>query len=593
MSNLLFDKSEYEIQTLVQMADSGTLGLPDLQRGFVWKSSKVRDLLDSMIKGYPIGFIMLWKSQNTDTDNRTIGSDEKNVNYQDYVIIDGQQRITSLYAVIKGKSIMCQDEKTFIKIAFNPVTREFSVLNAAKEKNPEWINNISDIFANANRSRKFVNDYIENYRKYLEKKGKKLSEEGEQNIDNAIGDVLDIQKYPINALIIKDNVEEEDVAEVFTRVNSGGVELTENDFILTLMSVVSPDLRNKIEEFCKNSKIQTKGRSSYNPLIELEPQHIIRVAMAFTFNIARLKYAYKKLRGSDLRRGANNKIDKNLRMQSFQDLELGLEKVLNLDNWHEFIKSVTISGFINKRLISSANTLIYTYMMFLIGKYRFNIKYDKLKNIIARWFFMTSTTSHYTESFEAKVQEELNMISNLKTAEEFENFINNQIDIVFTNDYFKVTLPNSLITSSSTSAVWYTYLASLNVLNVKALFSDMYIRDLLSGIHDGNRKAVERHHIFPKKYLRKIGISNDRDINQIANYAYIEWEDNMEILDVSPKEYFVPIFERKIRDDEKKEIMKVHALPQDWYKMEYSLFLGERRKMMAKIIKDGFDKLKK
>lgn len=593
MANELFGRREYKIQTLVDMANDGTLGLPDLQRGFVWKASKVRDLLDSMLKGYPIGYIMLWASQNTKSDNKTIGVDEKKTDYQDYVIIDGQQRITSLYAVITGKEIIDENGKKPIKISFNPIKREFAVKTAVMDKDSEWIADISDIFKNETRSRKYVNEFIDSYEESLEKNNLQLNDDLEQKIADNIANVLDLKNYIINALVINNDVDEEDVANIFTRINSGGVKLNENDFILTLMSVVSPELRDKIEKFCKDSKIKTNERTSYNRLIELKPSHIVRTTMAFTFKRARLKYAYMLLRGSDLKRGADKKIDLNRRKENFEKLEDGLDKVLNLDNWQGFIKSVTSAGFINSNLISSDNTLVYCYMDYLIGKYDFNVEYDRLRKIVARWFFMTSTTSHYTGSFEATAQEELNSFMELHNADEFENYIDNQIKVVFTNDYFEYTLPNSLITSSPTSAVWYTYLASLNILDAKVLFSNMYIRDLLSGDFDSNRSALERHHLFPKAYLTKLGYTDDKDRNQIANFAYIEWEDNMEIEDNSPEIYFKPIFEKKIPEEERKNVMSIHALPENWYAMDYKDFLDVRRKLMSKVIKQGYEKLSK
>lgn len=593
MANELFGRREYKIQTLVDMANDGTLGLPDLQRGFVWKASKVRDLLDSMLKGYPIGYIMLWASQNTKSDNKTIGVDEKKTDYQDYVIIDGQQRITSLYAVITGKEIIDENGKKPIKISFNPIKREFAVKTAVMDKDSEWIADISDIFKNETRSRKYVNEFIDSYEESLEKNNLQLNDDLEQKIADNIANVLDLKNYIINALVINNDVDEEDVANIFTRINSGGVKLNENDFILTLMSVVSPELRDKIEKFCKDSKIKTNERTSYNRLIELKPSHIVRTTMAFTFKRARLKYAYMLLRGSDLKRGADKKIDLNRRKENFEKLEDGLDKVLNLDNWQGFIKSVTSAGFINSNLISSDNTLVYCYMVYLIGKYDFNVEYDRLRKIVARWFFMTSTTSHYTGSFEATAQEELNSFMELHNADEFENYIDNQIKVVFTNDYFEYTLPNSLITSSPTSAVWYTYLASLNILDAKVLFSNMYIRDLLSGDFDSNRSALERHHLFPKAYLTKLGYTDDKDRNQIANFAYIEWEDNMEIEDNSPEVYFKPIFEKKIPEEERKNVMSIHALPENWYAMDYKDFLDVRRKLMSKVIKQGYEKLSK
>lgn len=591
MADQLFHKTEYSVQQLVDMTDKGELGLPDLQRGFVWKQNKIRDLLDSMMKGYPIGFIMLWASQSNMTkgENKVIGTGEKIAYGQDYVIIDGQQRITSLYAVLTGKEIKENDKP--IKISFNPLTKEFAVRNASTERNPEWVSNISDIYLNANRSRAFINNFIKELKENREKKGETLTEDDEQLIDEGISEILKLKDYPINALVINGDVEEESVADIFTRVNSGGVKLNENDFIMTLISVSSPELRDKIEEFCEESSNATKGGKAYNKLIDLKPQQIIRTTMAFTFKRARLKYAYMKLRGSDLKRGADGRIDMELRKQSFLELASGLNKVLDYENWNEFIRTVMSAGFVNSSMISSENALVYSYMMFLIGKYNFNINSEKLRKIIARWYYMVSTSSHYTGAFESTVQEELNDIDRINDAEEFEKYINDRISLVFTNDYFTHTIPDNLKSSASTSAVWNTYLAALNILNVKVLFSELYYNQLLSGDLNGNRSALEKHHLFPKAYLEKIGITDDRDRNQIANFAYIEWGDNMVIGDQSPAEYFRPIFERKTDEKDIADVMKYNALPENWYNMNYNDFLTERRKMMANVIKEGYEKL--
>ena len=591
MADQLFHKTEYSVQQLVDMTDKGELGLPDLQRGFVWKQNKIRDLLDSMMKGYPIGFIMLWASQSNMTkgENKVIGIGEKIAYGQDYVIIDGQQRITSLYAVLTGKEIKENDKP--IKISFNPLTKEFAVRNASTERNPEWVSNISDIYLNANRSRAFINNFIKELKENREKKGETLTEDDEQLIDEGISEILKLKDYPINALVINGDVEEESVADIFTRVNSGGVKLNENDFIMTLISVSSPELRDKIEEFCEESSNATKGGKAYNKLIDLKPQQIIRTTMAFTFKRARLKYAYMKLRGSDLKRGADGRIDMELRKQSFLELASGLNKVLDYENWNEFIRTVMSAGFVNSSMVSSENALVYSYMMFLIGKYNFNINSEKLRKIIARWYYMVSTSSHYTGAFESTVQEELNDIDRINNTEEFEKYINDRISLVFTNDYFTHTIPDNLKSSASTSAVWNTYLAALNILNVKVLFSELYYNQLLSGDLNGNRSALEKHHLFPKSYLEKIGITDDRDRNQIANFAYIEWGDNMVIGDQSPAEYFRPIFERKTDEKDIADVMKYNALPENWYNMNYNDFLTERRKMMANVIKEGYEKL--
>lgn len=593
MADQLFHKTEYQVQQLVDMANKGTLGLPDLQRGFVWKPNKIRDLLDSMMKGYPIGFIMLWAAQfNTSKgENKTIGIDDKVSFGQDYVIIDGQQRITSLYAVMTGKEI--KEDGKQIKISFNPISKEFAVWNASTEKNPEWINNISDIYINVNRSRAFINNFINSLREYREKNGEVLTEETEQIIDESISEILKLRDYPINALVINGDVDEEAVADIFTRVNSGGVKLNENDFIMTLISVTCPELRDKIEKFCEESSDEKKRGKAYNKLIEVKPQQIIRATMAFTFKRARLKYAYMKLRGSDLKRGSDGRIDMSLREKSFEDLSRGLEKVLDYENWNEFLRTVMSAGFLTNSMVSSENALVYSYMMFLIGKYDFEVTSERLRKIIAKWYYMVSTTSHYTGSFESTVQEELNDLERISTADEFEEYLKNRIRLVYTNDYFTHTLPDDLNSSASVSTVWNAYLAALNILNKKVLFSDLYYRELLSGDYNGTRNALEKHHLFPKAYLEKIGIKDDRDRNQIANFAFIEWGDNMIVGDEAPAEYFKPIFERKTIPEERKEIMKYNALPEDWYNMQYNDFLVKRRKLMANVIKEGYERLMK
>ena len=593
MADQLFHKTEYQVQQLVDMTNKGELGLPDLQRGFVWKPNKIRDLLDSMMKGYPIGFVMLWAAQSNTAkgENKVIGKEDKIAYGQDYVIIDGQQRITSLYAVMTGKEI--SEGGKPIKISFNPITKEFAVWNMSTERNPEWISNISDIYTNVNRSRAFINKFIDNLKEYREKREENLTEDDEQLIDESISEVLKLKDYPINALVINGDVDEESVADIFTRVNSGGVKLNENDFIMTLISVSCPELRDRIESFCVESADASKGGKAYNKLIAVKPQQIIRTTMAFTFKRARLKYAYMKLRGSDLKRGADGRIDMELRKQSFAELSDGLNKVLDYENWNEFIRTVMSAGFVNCSMISSENALVYSYMMFLIGKYKFNINSEKLRKIIAKWYYMSSTTSHYTGSFESTVQEELNDIDRLNSEDEFENYIDSRIKLVFTNDYFTHTIPDDLNSSASTSAVWNTYLAALNILNVKVLFSDLYYNQLLTGDYNGTRTALEKHHLFPKAYLEIIGIKDDRDRNQIANFAYIEWGDNMTVGDDAPSEYFKEIFDRKIDKNEQENAMKYNALPEKWYDMGYKDFLTERRKLMSNVIKEGYEKLNK
>jgi len=580
----IYSDTSYTIGQLISYIETGSIAVPDLQREYVWKPADIRDLLDSMYKGYPIGYLLLWESQGRDDDSRNIGVEEKTGRHN-YLIIDGQQRLTSLYAIMTGKEIKVKGNKK-IKIAFNPITEKFDVQNASIERNPEWIADISELYLTQS-TYSFIGNYIEKVNDNRIKKGEaELNLEEKSKIEHTISDLINLKGYHIGTLTINQNVDEEKVADIFTRVNSGGVKLTENDFILTLISVNDPDLRDDIERFCEaNKKAVVK-------LMNLEPKHIIRVAMAYIFKRGRLKYAYQVLRGIELKRGSNKIEDEEAKRSAFTALRNGLGNVLNIENWNQFIKAIISAGYLNDTNITSSNALIASYTLYLIGKYDFNVNNNLLRNLIARWFYIMVLRGEYTNSFETTIQEQLNELNELeKNENNFKDYINKKLRLASTDDYFEQILPEELSTSSTNSPAWNAYLAALSVMDVKALFSDLKVSLLFSGDLDGTKKSVERHHLFPKEYLHRMGITDDKDTNQIANYAYIEWPDNIDISDDPPSVYFpkmVSLFVPEARIDELKTI---HALPDKWYELDYKEFLNQRRKLMANVIKNGYDTL--
>lgn len=104
------------------------------------------------------------------------------------------------------------------------------------------------------------------------------------------------------------------------------------------------------------------------------------------------------------------------------------------------------------------------------------------------------------------------------------------------------------------------------------------------------KSALERHHLFPKAWLMRNGIAEQRDINQIANFALVEWSDNISISDRHPSEY-LPYYLERLNDQEKMAMYHWHALPENWEYMSYADFLVERRKMIARVIKSAYEKI--
>ena len=577
----LFKEVGYNLTTLIQQIDLGIIGLPDIQRPFVWSDIKVRDLFDSMYKGYPVGYFLFWSNANIE-NNRNIGTSVKQKN-PNLLIVDGQQRLTSLYAVIKSQEIIRSNyTKTNIVIAFNPLEEKFEIPDATIRRNPRYFQNISRIWEDNANIIRIINDFVQNLRKTVE-----VNLEDEERIQNAFMRLRNLDTYPFSALELNATITEEQVADVFVRINSKGQTLKQADFILTLMSVFWDEGRRDLEEFCRLCRIPSKDSASpFNYLIDPDPDQMLRISVGLAFRRARLQYVYSILRGKDLETGIFSTERRDTQFDVLKDAQV---KSLNITNWHEFIKAIKQAGFSRHDYISSKNNLLYAYVFFLIGREDFNMNLFDLKNLISKWFFMSSITGRYTGSPETIMEMDLAKLRGIDNAEDFKEILEEIIESQLTSDFWEITLPMDLSTSSSTSPSLYAYYASLYILDANGLFSRLKVSDLLQEGIRSNKSALERHHLFPKAWLNKNGVSEIRDTNQIANYALVEWSDNIEISDMAPAEYLPYYLERL--SGNKKEMYYWHALPENWENMSYSDFLVERRKLMALVIKDAFEKI--
>jgi len=583
MSEVLFNQVSFPVKKLVQDIEVGQIGLPNIQRPFVWPTIKVRDLLDSMYKGYPIGYLLFWKN-GFSGDHRVIGMDQKQVS-PELLIVDGQQRLTSLYAVMKAVPIIDKDFRTTrIRIAFNPVEEKFEVTNPAIERDIQWIPDISVLWDPKTNAYAFTTEYLQRLRSQYE-----LTDEQEKTIPDAINNVIKLSEYPLTALEIASTVNEEDVSEIFVRINSKGTALNQADFILTLMSVFWDDGRKELEDFCRRAKSppSTKEPSPFNYYFRPSPDQLLRVSVALGFRRARLEYVYSVLRGKDLQTG---EFSTERRDAQFAVLKEAQSYTLNLQNWHDFFKVLLYAGYQSDQLISSEMAVVYSYALWLIGKRDFKIDDNVLRRIIARWFFMSSLTGRYSSSPESRMEQDLALLRGKTTPQEFVDVLEQQINAVLTPDYWRFTLPNALETSAAQNTGQFAYYAALCLLDAPVLYSQLKVADLLKPGINAKRKAIERHHLFPRKYLERTGVRDQRLINQVANYALVEWGDNDKISDLPPKEY-APKYESTLTNEELEKMYDLHALWKGWYETDYIDFLKERRKRIAAIVERGFQSL--
>jgi len=578
--NTLFTEVRYDLGHLISIISLGELALPDIQRPFVWKNAKVRDLFDSMYKGYPIGYLLFWQS-GADTNARQIGTNAKQ-KVPKMLIVDGQQRLTSLYAVINGIHVMRDNyESEAIEIAFSPLREEFAVADAAIRRDPTFIPNISSVWHTDQY------DVVENYLASLGAT-RELSEDNRKLIKSSISRLVSIRSYPFTAVELSSTLDEEQVANIFVLINSAGKTLNQADFILTLMSVFWEDGRAALEAFCRTARMPSTGAaSSFNHYITPDPDQLLRVAVGLGFRRARLKYVYSILRGKDLE---TDMFSDALRDAQFAVLAEAQSKVLNLQYWHDFQKVLLLAGYRSASMISSQTAVLYTYVFYLIGRTECSVPEHILRRALARWFFMSSMTGRYTSSPESTMDFDLARMQEVHETKEFLDVLERACDERISEDYWSLTLPAELATSAARSPALFAYFAALNMLEARALYSEHKVRDLMDPATAGQRNALERHHLFPKAYLKTLGITSTRETNQIANFALIEWGDNDNISDEAPATY-APVMEKGVLKRDLERMYYWHALPDGWATMDFQTFLQRRREAIAAVVRAAYELL--
>jgi hypothetical protein len=590
MAKTLFKPVSYELSQLIGGIDLGKLALPELQRPFVWDKTAVRDLLDSMYLGFPVGYLMLWNA--AEVDSKFIGTDGKQHTPTEF-IIDGQQRLTSLYAVMKGAEVTFKDfSRGRIRLAFRPRDGRFEVADAATEKDPEFLSSITDLWTGEDWE--VVGAFIE---RLGAANPDALANGGEKIVRDALGRLGGLEDYPFLAVQIGHEVDEERVAEIFLRVNSGGTSLTQADFILTLLSVFREGDRRRLEGFARESRVTPVNGtpSPYNHLVAPSADQLLRVAVLVGFQRGRLRSVLSLLRGGSI--DGDTTLTENDRDQQLNKLTAAIDQALDLTSWHEYIKTLMSAGFRRSTEISSENNVVLVYALYLIGR-GYGLSHSELRTTIARYFFMSSLTGRYTGSFEARITQDVQAFTaDVVEGGEYLTRLRQAISTTLTSDYWAITLPQALATAAARGPSLFAYAASLCLVNARVppfvtetagheQKAALFLRDLFDPILVPKKAPVERHHLFPRKYLEKLGVTGIRNVNQIANLSYVEWPESIMISDTPPSQYW-PQYAAQFTPQDRFH----HALPDSWDTMPYEIFLDERRKMIAAVIRKGFESI--
>ena len=551
---------------------------------YVWENTKVRDLLDSLFLGFPVGTLVLWHT-STDREARALGGDRPGLRATT-LVIDGQQRLTSLYAVMRGVDVIDKDgSPRRISIAFRPRDGRFEVADAAIRKDPEFLPNVTELWSGTRPKPQVRRDIITALRDKGRAVDEKYEDAVERNLDRAhsIADyrcpTVDIRK---TATTEAEEATEEDVAEIFVRINNQGTRLGQADFVLTLLSVYHGELRDRIEE---RSRAMSEGT-----VVSLDTQQLLRAICGVAFGRARMSAVYRYLRGVDPTTGET---DATGRLERLTQLDDAAKECMEPTPWRDFLLRVQHAGFVNPALIGSKNAIVNAYAFYVRGR-KAGVPKNKLDELIARWVFGTLLTARYSGSSETIFEQDLARVSRLGSddGDGFVRALDDGLSETLANDYWSQTLVAALETQKARSPAALAFRAAQVVLGTRALFSDQSLRNLFNPPAQGLRAASEVHHVFPEAWLHSRGIRDRRLVNQVANLADTSWYENSAIGARRPADYVSRLRDKLNIDDHRwGRLCAEHALPLGWESMEYEEFLRERRRRMADIIRVAFRQL--
>jgi hypothetical protein len=580
----IFEHGQRSIASLMGDIERDVIALPDLQRPFVWEDTKIRDLLDSLFLGFPVGTLVLWHTAN-EREARAFGADRPGLRATT-LVIDGQQRLTSLYAVMRGIEVTAKDgEKRRITIAFRPRDGRFEVSDAAIRNDPEFIPNVTELWNGARPKSQMRRELIDALRDSGRVVTAAYEDAVERNLEvaHAISDyrfpTVDIRK---TSAARGEEASEEDVSEIFVRINNQGKRLGQADFVLTLLSVFHGTLRDRIEE---RARAMSEGA-----VVTVDTQQLLRVTCGVAFGRARMSAVYRFLRGVDATSGDSDPASRSRRLDL---LDEAAKKCMETTPWRDFLLRVRHAGFVSSALIPSKNAIVNAYTFYVRGR-AVGVPKQRLDELIARWVFGTMLTARYSTSSESVFEEDLQRVVGLQEGdvEQFLKALDGALSERLTGDYWTHTLVSELETQKSRAPSALAFRAAQVVLGARALFSDQLLQNLLDMNVEAGRSAREGHHLFPQDWLQSRGIRDRRVINQVANLADAGWYENGVAGAQSPEKY-VPRLRDKlgIGDDDWGRLCAEHALPLGWEKMDYADFLPVRRRRMAEIIRVAYGKL--
>jgi hypothetical protein len=597
MATQCYTVTPHPIETLLTWVKSREIAIPEIQRPFVWDATKVRNLLDSLYRGYPVGYLIAWRNPTVKLKDGSSSAGKR-------VLIDGQQRVTALMAALLGEHVVTKDyERVRIRIAFNPLEEKFEVSNPAIAKNAAWIKDVAEVFK-ADGLFDIVTAYCAANPSVTQ-----------NDLSKTLEKLRGIRSNLVGVIELGGDLDIETVTEIFIRVNSAGAELSQADFAMSKIAsnesfggntlrkaidyfchlAVAPDFYGKIKEndtafvatdfFQQMAWVRNESDDIYDPSYT----DMLRVAFTSEFKRGKLADLVALLSGRNFE---TKQFEESIAETSFAGLKQGVLNFINETHFKRFVMIIRSAGFVDASLIGSQNALNFAYILYLTLRRQGKAAAD-IESAVRRWFVMSALTGRYSGSPESTFDFDIRQMHE----QAFDAFGPATFAGELSDAYWDALLPQEMNTSSSISPYFRVFQAAQVKLGDHGFLSrDITVRDLIL-----NRCDV--HHLYPRNHLKGQGLTRGR-YNQIANYALAQSEINIAVGDKAPAVYFKELVDQcqggkkkygGITDlGELKANLEESCIPETMLSEnvpDYDTFLEHRRNLMAAKIKVYFQTL--
>lgn len=599
MEDTKFSLNQTPISTILAWVESGAIAIPEIQRPFVWTSTQVRDLMDSLYQGYPVGYIITWQNPDVKLKDGSTSQGKR-------ILIDGQQRITALRAAISGLNVVDKKyKKRRIAISFNPLTEEFRTRTSSTERGKEWISDIAEVMVNGYDTLTFVDEYVA-----------RNPGTTRQEINSRLNSLIQIKNKQIGEIQLSPSLDINIVNEIFVRINASGVNLSNADFAMSKIAVYEKDpgdemgmrLRKfidyfahlsaapdqfkdiaqndtefaKTDYFAKIAWLKNETDDLYDPTYN----DIIRVVGLTQFARGKLGDVVSLLSGRNFE---TRQDEKEIADLSFQKLEKGLYQFTNENKFKQFVQNILRgSGYDEPNMLIARNAVNYAYAMYLrlldIGE-----NHADANSLVRRLLAISLMTGRHSGGFETQFEQD---IKRIQSAGDMAKFIATLEEQELSDVFWNSTLVDEFDKPTTNNPFWHMFIAAQNKLLKQSFLSKNNIaRDLATD---------DIHHIFPKNYLVKHGYDKSK-YNRIANFVHLRNDINISVSDLAPREYLGDILSGGnnhhsdiVNEAEMINNFEDNAIPKILLQAEvddYDEFLRQRQVLMAEMVREYYKTL--